>query len=401
MAKRPRREAAIVATARTGMAKSFRGSFNLTRPDDMAAHCIREALKRVPKLDPAEIGDVVMGTGFPEGPQGFNVGRNVAVMAGLPVTVPGSTVSRFCSSGLNAVGVAAHMIENEGADAVIGGGLESITMLQPNINKYELFNPWLLDHKKDIYMPMGQTAEIVAERYKVSRQAQDEFAFTSQQRTAAFQESGKMAEEIAPMKATMEVKNKETGETSKKEVTVDRDECNRPGTTLEGLASLKGAFNPETGCVTAGNSSQLSDGAAAVVMMAADRAKELGIEPLGFFRGFVVAACEPDEMGIGPVFAVPKLLQNAGLTIDDIDIVELNEAFASQAVYCRDRLGIDPEKLNPNGGAISIGHPYGMTGARMTGTLLLELRRRKQRYGIVTMCVGGGMGAAGLFEAVV
>jgi acetyl-CoA C-acetyltransferase len=383
------------------MAKSFRGSFNLTRPDDMAAHCIREALKRVPKLDPAEIGDVVMGTGFPEGPQGFNVGRNVAVMAGLPVTVPGSTVSRFCSSGLNAVGVAAHMIENEGADAVIGGGLESITMLQPNINKYELFNPWLLDHKKDIYMPMGQTAEIVAERYKVSRQAQDEFAFTSQQRTAAFQESGKMAEEIAPMKATMEVKNKETGETSKKEVTVDRDECNRPGTTLEGLASLKGAFNPETGCVTAGNSSQLSDGAAAVVMMAADRAKELGIEPLGFFRGFVVAACEPDEMGIGPVFAVPKLLQNAGLTIDDIDIVELNEAFASQAVYCRDRLGIDPEKLNPNGGAISIGHPYGMTGARMTGTLLLELRRRKQRYGIVTMCVGGGMGAAGLFEAVV
>jgi len=401
MAKRPRREAAIVATARTGMAKSFRGSFNLTRPDDMAAHCIREALKKVPKLDPAEIGDVVMGTGFPEGPQGFNVGRNVVVMAGLPVTVPGSTVSRFCSSGLNAVGVAAHMIETEGADAVIGGGLESITMLQPNINQFELFNPWLLDHKKDIYMPMGKTAEIVAERYKVSRQAQDEFAFASQQRTAAFQESGKMAEEIVPMKATMEVKNKETGETSKKEVTVDRDECNRPTTTLEGLAALKGAFNPESGTVTAGNSSQFSDGAAAVVMMAADRAQKLGIEPLGFFRGFVVAACEPDEMGIGPVFAVPKLLKNAGLTIDDIDIVELNEAFASQAVYCRDRLGIDPEKLNPNGGAISIGHPYGMTGARMTGTLLLELRRRKQRYGIVTMCVGGGMGAAGLFEAVV
>jgi len=241
----------------------------------------------------------------------------------------------------------------------------------------------------------------VAERYKVSRQAQDEFAFASQQRTAAFQESGKMAEEIVPMKATMEVKNKETGETSKKEVTVDRDECNRPTTTLEGLAALKGAFNPESGTVTAGNSSQFSDGAAAVVMMAADRAQKLGIEPLGFFRGFVVAACEPDEMGIGPVFAVPKLLKNAGLTIDDIDIVELNEAFASQAVYCRDRLGIDPEKLNPNGGAISIGHPYGMTGARMTGTLLLELRRRKQRYGIVTMCVGGGMGAAGLFEAVV
>ncbi len=401
MVKRPRREAAIVATARTGLAKSFRGSFNLTRPDDMAAHCIREVLKKVPRLDPAEIADVVMGTGFPEGPQGFNVGRNVAVMAGLPVTVAGSTVSRFCSSGLNAVAVAAHMVENEGADAVIAGGLESITMLQYNFIKKDLFNPWLLDHKKDIYMPMGLTAEVVAERYKVSRQAQDELAFRSQQRTAAFQTSGKQNDEIAPMTVMMEVKDKETGETSQKRVTVDHDECNRPSTTLEGLAGLPGAFNAEKGSVTAGNSSQFSDGAAALVMVAADRAQALGIEPLGFFRGFVVAACEPDEMGIGPVFAVPKLLKNAGLTIEDIDVVELNEAFASQAVYCRDRLGIDPEKLNPNGGAISIGHPYGMTGARMTGTILLELRRRKQRYGIVTMCVGGGMGAAGLFEAAV
>jgi acetyl-CoA acetyltransferase family protein len=401
MVKRPRREAAIVATARTGLAKSFRGSFNLTRPDDMAAHCVREVLKKVPRLDPAEIADVVMGTGFPEGPQGFNVGRNVAVMAGLPITVAGSTVSRFCSSGLNAVAVAAHMVENEGADAVIAGGLESITMLQNNFNKKDLFNPWLLDHKKDIYMPMGLTAEVVAERYKVSRQAQDELAFRSQQRTAAFQTSGKQNDEIVPMTVMMEVKDKESGETSQKRVTVDRDECNRPSTTLEGLAALPGAFNAEKGSVTAGNSSQFSDGAGALVMVAADRAQALGIEPLGFFRGFVVAACEPDEMGIGPVFAVPKLLKNAGLKIEDIDVVELNEAFASQAVYCRDRLGIDPEKLNPNGGAISIGHPYGMTGARMTGTILLELRRRKQRYGIVTMCVGGGMGAAGLFEAAV
>ncbi len=400
MAKRPRREAVIVSTARTGMAKSFRGSFNLTRPDDMAAHCIKEALKKVPKLDPAEIDDVVMGTGFPEGPQGFNVGRNVAVMAGLPITVPGSTVSRFCSSGLNAVAVAAHMVENEGANAVIGGGLESITMLQNEFNKKNLFNPWILDHKKSVYMPMGLTAEIVAERYEVSRQAQDEFALLSQQRTAAAQKAGKFADEIVPMTATMEVVDKESGERSQREVTAAADECNRPTTTLDGLAKLPPAFK-EGGSVTAGNASQFSDGASVTVIMAYDRAKALGIEPLGFFRGFVVAACEPDEMGIGPVFAVPKLLKNAGLEMKDIDIVELNEAFASQAVYCRDRLGIDPERLNPNGGAISIGHPYGMTGSRMAGTILLELRRRRQRYGIVTMCVGGGMGAAGLFEAAI
>lgn len=398
MVKRPRREAVIVATARTGLAKSFRGSFNLTRPDDMAAHCVRELMKQVPQLDPAEIGDVVMGTGFPEGPQGFNVGRNVAVMAGLPITVPGSTVSRFCSSGLNAVAVGAHMVENEGADAVIVGGLESITMLQNEFNKNNLFNPWLLDHKKDIYMPMGLTAEIVADRYKVSREAQDEFALISQQRTAAAQAADKFADEIVPMSVPMEVKDKTTGETSQRDVTVTRDECNRPDTTIEGLAKLKPAFK-EDGTVTAGNASQFSDGAAANLIMSLDRAKALGIKPLGVFRGFTVAACEPDEMGIGPVFAVPKLLQNAGLTLNDIEIVELNEAFASQAVYCRDRLGIDPAKLNPNGGAISIGHPYGMTGSRMTGTLLLELRRQKKTYGIVTMCVGGGMGAAGLFEA--
>jgi len=392
------REAVIVATARTGMAKSFRGSFNITRPDDMAAHVVKEALKKVPQLDPAEIEEVVIGTGFPEGPQGFNVGRNVAVLAGLPLTVPGVTVSRFCSSGLNAVAVAAHMVQVEGAEAVVGGGLESITMLQNDFNKNNLFNQWLLDHKKDIYMPMGLTAEVVAERYKVSRDKQDELALASQQRTAAAQKSGKFKEEIAPMTVTMEVTDKATGTTSRKEVVVDRDECNRPETTAEGLAKLAPAFR-EGGSVTAGNSSQFSDGASVNIIMSLDRAKALGIKPLGFFRGCVFAGCEPDEMGIGPVFAVPKLLKQHGLKIDDIDIVELNEAFASQAVYVRDKLGIDPTKLNPNGGAISIGHPYGMTGARQTGHLLLELQRQKKRWGIVTMCVGGGMGAAGLFEA--
>ncbi len=392
------REAVVVESQRTGMAKSFRGSFNQTRPDDMGAHAVKAVLAKVPQLDPKEIDDVVFGTGFPEGPQGFNVGRNIAVMAGLPHEVAGGTVSRFCSSGLNAVAVAAHMVENEGADAVMAGGLESITMMQNDFNKHMLFNPWLTDHYKQIYMPMGLTAEVVAERYKVSREAQDQVALASQQRTAAFQQTGKDKEEIAPMTVTMEVTDKATGQKSQKQVTVAKDECNRPDTTLEGLQKLPGAFNP-SGSVTAGNSSQFSDGASATLIMSADRAKTLGIKPMGFFRGCVFAGCEADEMGIGPVFAVPKLLKRSGLTIDDIDIVELNEAFASQVVYCRDRLGIPMDKLNPNGGSISIGHPYGMTGSRMVGTLLRELHRRKKKWGIVTMCIGGGMGAAGLFEA--
>jgi acetyl-CoA acyltransferase len=364
----------------------------------MVAHCIKAALAKVPQLDPAEIDDVVIGCGFPEGPQGFNIGRNVAIMAGLPHSVPGSTVSRFCSSGLNAVAVAAHMVENEGAEAVIGGGCESITLLQNDFSKHMLFNPWLMDHYKSVYMPMGLTAEVVAERYKVTREAQDQYALASQQRTAAFQKSGKMAQEIAPMPVTMEVTDKASGAKSTKQVVVDRDECNRPETTIESLQKLPPAFK-ETGTVTAGNASQFSDGGAVNIIMSASRAKELGIKPLGFFRGCVFAGCEADEMGIGPVFAIPKLLKRAGITLDQVDVVELNEAFASQVIYIRDKLGIPMEKLNPNGGSISIGHPYGMTGARQVGSLLLELQRQKKRYGIVTMCIGGGMGAAGLFEA--
>ena len=392
------REAVIVASARSALAKSFRGSFNLTRPDDLAVRCVREVLRRVPELDPAEIDDVILGAGFPEGPQGSNVGRTVALMAELPATVPGSTVSRFCASGLNAIAIAARMIEGGSYDVAIAGGLESITMLQNDYNRKNLANPWLLEHKKDIYMPMGQTAEVVAGRYGITRERQDEFALISQQRTAAAQRAAKFKDEILPLTVPMQVTDKVTGETSTREVTVDRDECNRPDTTLEGLAKLPPAFT-EGGTVTAGNASQLSDGASVALLMSAERAAALGVRPLGVFRGFTVAACEPDEMGIGPVFAVPKLLKQVALRLDDIDVVELNEAFASQALYCRDRLGIDPEKLNPNGGAISIGHPYGMTGARLVGTVLYELRRQRKRYGLITMCVGGGMGAAGLVEA--
>ena len=391
------REVAIVATARTGLAKSFRGSFNQTRPDDMAAHCVREVLRKTPQLDPKEIEDVIIGTGFPEGPQGFNVGRNVALLSGLPVTVPGGTVSRFCSSGLNAVAVAAHQIQVEGAEAVIGGGIESITMMQNDLNMKNLSNPWLMDHKRDVYMPMGQTAEIVAERYKVSRESQDEFALQSQKRTADFQSSGRAAEEISPMKATMLVVDKATGEKTHTEVVVDRHECNRPETTLEGLSKLQPVAGPDK-WITAGNASQLSDGASAAVIMSDAEAAKRGLKPLGIYKGLVVAGCEPDEMGIGPVYAIPKLLKRFGLKMDDIDLWELNEAFAVQVLYCRDKLGIPNDKLNVNGGSISIGHPFGMTGARCTGHALIEGRRRKAKNVVVTMCIGGGMGAAGLFE---
>jgi acetyl-CoA acyltransferase len=393
------REAVVVASSRTPLAKSFRGSFNLTRPDDLAALCIKDLLKKVPQLDRAEVEDVILGCAFPEGPQGFNMARNVALLAGLPVTTAGTTINRFCSSGLQAIAFAAHQIMNEGTEVVMAGGSESITMLQNDWNKKDVFNPWLMENLRAVYMPMGITAEVVADRYKVSREEQDKYALSSQQRTAAGQKSGKFDDEMFPVTATYLVKDKATGTESKKEVTVNADECNRPETTLEGLAKLPPAFKPEGGTVTAGNASQFSDGASVTLLMSSDKAKALGIKPLGVFRGFQVAACQPDEMGIGPVFAVPKLLKHTGKKLDDIDVIELNEAFASQVIYCRDKLGLDPAKLNPNGGSISIGHPYGMTGSRCTGTMLNELRRTKKRYGIVTMCIGGGMGAAGLFEA--
>jgi acetyl-CoA acyltransferase len=394
------REAVIVASSRTPMAKSFRGSFNITRPDDLAALCIKDLLKKVPQLDRAEVEDVILGCAFPEGPQGFNMARNVALLAGLPVTTAGTTINRFCSSGLQAIAFGAHQIMNEGTDVVMAGGSESITMLQNDWNKTNVFNPWLMENLRAVYMPMGITAEVVAERYKISREEQDKYALSSQQRTAAAQKAGKFDEEIFPVTTTCLLKDKATGQESKKEVTVKMDECNRPDTTLEGLAKLPPAFKPEGGTVTAGNASQFSDGASVTLLMSAEKAKQIGAKPIGFFRGFQVAGCQPDEMGIGPVFAVPKLLKQTGVKLGDVDIIELNEAFASQVVYCRDQLGLDAEKLNPNGGSISIGHPYGMTGSRCTGTMLYELRRTKKRYGIVTMCIGGGMGAAGLFEAI-
>ncbi len=391
------REVVIIDSVRTGLAKSFRGSFNLTRPDDMAAHCVKALLERNPKVAPDIFDDCVVGAGFPEGPQGMNVGRVIAILAGLPTTVPGLTINRFCSSGLNAIAIAAQQIHSGFSDAILAGGVESITMTQNDMNMKNLPNPKIMETKPAIYMPMGHTAEVVAKRYGVTRDSQDEYALLSQQRVAKAQAEGLFKDEISPMKATYLKKDKASGTESKVETTVDKDECNRADTTLDGLKSLPPAFDPQ-GTVTAGNASQFSDGASMSIVMSAARAKELGLQPMGIFRGFAMAACEPDEMGIGPVFAIPKLLDRAGLKLADIDHIELNEAFASQVVYCRDKLGLDPAKLNPNGGSISIGHPYGMSGARLTGHLLRELKRKNQRYGIVTMCVGGGQGAAGLFE---
>ena len=394
------REAVVVASSRTGLAKSFRGSFNMTRPDDLAAHCIKDVLRKTPQLDPTEVEDVIIGCAQPHGPQGQNVARIAAMLAGLPVTTAATTINRFCSSGLQAIAVAAHQIVAEGVDVAIGGGMESIS-LTPRDNEP---NPALKERLPGIYMVMGDTAEVVAKRYQVSREAQDEYALESQRRTARAQEEGFFAGEIAPMKVEMALLDKKTGEKiGTREVCCDRDECNRPDTTLEGLLSLKPHFDPHSGqgSVTAGNASQLSDGASATLLMSRDRADELGVPYKLIYRGFAVAGCEPDEMGIGPVFAVPKLLKRNGLGIEDIDIWELNEAFAVQVVYCRDRLGIPMERLNVNGGSIAIGHPFGMTGSRMVGTLANELARRpKSRYGVVTMCIGGGQGAAGLFEAV-
>ncbi len=392
------REAVVVSSSRTPLAKSFRGSFNMTRPDDLAAHCIKDALGKVPQLDVAEIEDVILGCAQPNGAQGSNVARVALVRAGLPVSIAGTTVNRFCSSGLQAIAMAAHQIILGGAEAAIGGGLESISMMKREGDP----NPWVKERKPGIYMVMGDTAEVVAKRYKISREAQDEYSLSSQQRTARAQESGFFKEELAPLQVVRGVVDKKTGEiTGKEDYYVDKDECNRPDTTLEGLLKLPPHFDKDSGqgSVTAGNSSQLSDGASATVLMSMDRAKALGIKPKLIFRGFAVAGCEPDEMGIGPVYAVPKLLKRTGVKMDEIGVWELNEAFASQVIYCRDKLGIPMDKLNPNGGSISIGHPFGMTGSRMVGTIANEMLRRKARYGVVTMCIGGGQGAAGLFEA--
>ena len=391
------REAVVVASSRTALAKSYRGSFNLTRPDELAAHCIKDVLRKAAKLDPDELEDVVLGCAQPLGPQGQNVARVSAMLAGLPTSVAGTTINRFCSSGLQAIALAAHQIMNEGVDAAIGGGVESISLTPRDYNP----NLELLERLPGLYMVMGVTAEVVAKRYNVSRLAQDEYALLSQQRTARAQREGFFEGEIAPMRVTRATLDKKTGEvTGKEEVCADRDECNRPDTTLEGLLALKPHFDPDSGrgTVTAGNSSQLSDGASATLLMSRKRADQLGIPYSLVFRGFQVAGCDPDEMGVGPVFAVPKLLKRTGVQMNDIDLWELNEAFAVQVVYCRDRLNIDPDKLNVNGGSISIGHPYGMTGSRMAGTIANEMARRKVRYGVVTMCVGGGQGAAALFE---
>jgi acetyl-CoA acetyltransferase family protein len=395
------REAVVVESVRTGLTKAHRGSFNMTEPVDYLAHTLREVVARVPNLDSAEIEDVIAGCGFPEGCQGMNMARIAAMAAGFPKEVAGTTVNRFCSSGSQAVMMAASAIVNEGADVAIGAGVETITMMQDGTqNTTRLANAAAQKRFPGLYFPMGVTAEIVAERYGVSREDQDAYSLQSQQRYAAAVESGLVAEEIAPMKVTRKVMKK--GEDPYEEdFTVENDECNRPQTTLEGLSSLKPVFKPEEegGTVTAGNASQLSDGASATLLMSAERAKQLGVEPLGIYRGSAVAGCGPEEMGIGPIYAVPKLLKRHGLTMDDIDIVELNEAFASQLLQCQRVLEIPNEKLNPSGGSISIGHPFGMTGSRMTGLLLRELKRTGGRYGIVTMCVGGGQGFASLFES--
>jgi acetyl-CoA acyltransferase len=390
--------AVIVDSVRTGLAKSHRGGFNMTRPDDMLAHIINGMLDRNPNLPPEMVEDVIMGCGNPEGAMGHNIGRNAAVLSNLPLTVGGTTVNRYCSSGLQSISMAASQIIAGCYDTVIAGGVEQITMLSGKQNMDGFVNEKLAESHPGIYHPMGITAECVANRYNVSRETQDEIAFESQTRTAAAQEAGKFVDEIIPMDTKMMLMNKETGESKEVDYTVDKDECNRPGTTLEGLAALKPVFDPENGSVTAGNSSQLSDGASVTLVMSEEKALELGLKPMAYFRGFTTMGCEPDEMGIGPVFSVPKLLKSHNMSVDDIDLWELNEAFAVQVAYCRDQLGIPMDKLNVNGGSISIGHPFGMTGSRQVGHIVRELNNQDKQFGIVTMCVGGGMGATGLFE---
>jgi acetyl-CoA C-acetyltransferase len=391
------RRAVIVSTARTGLAKSGRGTFNQTHGGTLGGHVIKHAIQRA-GLEPGEVEDVYFGCANPEGATGSNIARVSALRAGCPVTTSGATINRFCSSGLQAIALAAHAVMNENVPVAIGGGVESISLVRmQGTNTKNQQEPYLMEHKPEVYMAMIDTADIVAARYNISRERQDEYSLESQRRTAAAQQGGKFSDEIVPMTTVMKVVDKKTGEESMVEATCVKDECNRPDTTLEGLAALQPVMG-EGKFVTAGNASQLSDGASCCVVMEEKEAERRGLQPLGIFKGFNVAGCEPDEMGIGPVFAIPRLLQRQGIKQSNIDLWELNEAFASQVIYCMDRLGLDHEVLNVNGGSISIGHPFGMTGSRMVGHALIEGKRRGAKNVVITMCVGGGMGAAGLFE---